>query len=239
MSRIVVFLLLITLLAGCLPVTRTVSTTTPIDNHPTGTVVSPGTNPYVPQPGDDQLTRSNAYVESSEIYSLEIYPPQFRLALSGSLPTPCHQLRIVMPAPDADGRLSIEVYSVVKPDQICAQVLEPFKATLSLDGHPAGTYSIWVNGAKVGDIVVPPPLEEGSSMKGWEIHSWQENGVWYYSVLVGTNRSKTLEEVQDPAVRLESIEALKEKLATLVKGEWVTWLVLDYGGLELPPQSVG
>ncbi|MHB1354992.1 MAG: hypothetical protein ACYCZF_03335 [Anaerolineae bacterium] len=237
MSRIVVFLLLIALLAGCLPVTRSVSTTTPIDNGPTGTVVSPVTNPYAPQPGDDQLTRGKAYIESSEIYTLESYPPQFRLALSGSLPTPCHQLRILLPVLAANGRLSIDVYSVAKSDQVCAQVLKPFTATLSLDGHPAGTYNIWVNGAKVGDIVVPPPLE-GRSMKGWEIYSWQVDGVWYYALLVGTNRNKTLEEVQDPAVRLESIEMLKERLSQLAEGEWVTWLVLDYGGLELPPQSV-
>ena len=39
-------------------------------------------------------------------------------------------------------------------------------------------------------------------------------------------------------MRLGSIEALKERLSQLAKGEWVTWLVLDYGGLEMPPQTV-
>jgi hypothetical protein len=271
MSRIVIGLVIIALLAACAPVG--VGTTTPVTSavpngvatalptrqattspssaatsSPTEVVTTtpdagidssqPGTaNPYQPLENDTLLKRGNVFIDSSQIIVLESFPPQFRMAIKGSLPTPCHQLRLSVGHPDANNRVDIEAYSVYDPEAVCIQVLKEFDAVLSLDGLATGKYSIWLNGQSVGEIDVPAPLE-GKSMKGWEIYSWQVDGVWYYALLVGTNRNKTLEEVQDPAVRLASLEVLKERLAGLAEGEWVTWLVLDYGGLELPPQTV-
>jgi len=48
----------------------------------------------------------------------------------------------------------VEAYSVASPEAVCAQVLEPFEETLSLDNLPAGTYTIYLNGEKIGDITV-------------------------------------------------------------------------------------
>ncbi len=36
------------------------------------------------------------------------------------------------------------------------------------------------------------------SMKGYELYSWQDGDRWYFSVLVGTNRNKTLDEIRSP-----------------------------------------
>ncbi|MCE5258631.1 MAG: hypothetical protein LLG44_06145 [Chloroflexi bacterium] len=191
---------------------------------------------YAPQPGDEDLTRGTVYIDSREIFLLKTNPPQFRLSISGALPTPCHALRVVVPAADAEGRIDIEAYSLVKPGAMCAQVLEPFSTTISLAGYPAGQYSIWLNGDKVGEMVVPASGD--ISMKGWELYSWQEDGVFSYALLAGTNRLKTLDEIQALDVRLADVEAVKTALARLAEGEVITWSVLDYGGGELPPQAV-
>jgi len=33
------------------------------------------------------------------------------------------------------------------------------------------------------------------SMKGWKLYSWPDGSYWNYSVLIGTNRVKSYEEV--------------------------------------------
>ncbi|MDO8754446.1 MAG: hypothetical protein Q7J80_11170, partial [Anaerolineales bacterium] len=77
---------------------------------------------------------------------LESYPLQFVLALKGSLPTPCHQLRVAVNPPDAGDNVVVAVYSVSIPDEMCVQVLEPFEVNIPLGSFPAGRYTLWVNG---------------------------------------------------------------------------------------------
>ena len=83
---------------------------------------------------------------------MESYPVQIMLALKGSLPTPCNQLRVVDNPPDKQNRIQVEVYSVLDPEQMCAQVLEPFEANIGLGSFPRGHYSVWVNGEMVGEF---------------------------------------------------------------------------------------
>jgi hypothetical protein len=45
-------------------------------------------------------------------------------------------------------------------------------------------------------------------MKGYELYSWQQDGQWVFSLLVGTNREKTLDEIQSPQARL-TLDALE------------------------------
>ena len=66
-----------------------------------------------------------------------------------------------------------------------------------------------------------------SSIKGWELRSWLESGKWHFSLLVGTNRLKTDEEIKQSAV--ESINDIKNMLNQLAPGERVSW-----GGFTLP-----
>ena len=60
-------------------------------------------------------------------------------------------------------------------------------------------------------------------MKGWELYSWQEEGQWRFSLLEGTNRAKSIDEIQSPGTRLDGIDALRPALEGLEGGEWVTW----------------
>ena len=113
---------------------------------------------YAPQAGDSALTLGEAFVEDSSVLILESFPPQFRLSLVGSLPTPCHELRVAFSPPDARQQIMVDVYSVVNPDLMCMQVLAPFSATVSLDGYVVGpTYSVIVNGDRVGEFTPQAP----------------------------------------------------------------------------------
>ena len=193
---------------------------------------------FDPQPGDEYVTKGPVYLDSAEILILESYPSQFRLALKGSLPDPCHQLRVVVPQPDAQNVVDVEVYSVVDPGSVCIQVLAPFEVSVSLDGFPAGTYNIRVNGDPAGQIDVAAPLE-GHSMKGYELYSWQSDGNWFFSLLIGTNRMKTIEEITDPLVQLEGVDALKEQLVKLPSREFVSWFPLQSEpGAAYPPAKI-
>jgi hypothetical protein len=119
----------------------------------------PSTAPaYAPQPGDSGLLRGEAFVDASSVLILESFPPQFKLSLAGSVPTPCHQLRVALAAPDAQHRILVEVYTVVDPDLMCTQVLAPFSATIALEGYAVGpTYRVVVNGAEVGEFTPQAP----------------------------------------------------------------------------------
>lgn len=141
------FLTLI-LLAGCGLFSATPSPDTPVNDL----TPSPGGPPYAPQPGDDALHRGPAFVEATDILVLESFPLQFQLSLSGNLPTPCHELRIVVDEPDANNNIAVDVYSVVDPNAICIQVLQAFQASVNLGSFPAGHYTVTVNGGAAGEF---------------------------------------------------------------------------------------
>lgn len=152
--RFLLFMMLVFAACSPLPGTATLPpdstvTSPPGDNMPTS---EPVPNPLAPRPGDEQLTRGNAFVQEAGLLIRESYPPQIALTVSGELPTPCHQLRVAVPAPDQENKLAVEVYSVVNPDMMCTQVLQPFQEQVELGSFPSGHYSVWVNGELAGEF---------------------------------------------------------------------------------------
>jgi hypothetical protein len=141
------FPLILTLLAGCSLFSAAPSPDTPVNN-----LTPAPESPYAPQPGDDALQRGNAFVEATDILVLESFPLQFQLSLSGNLPTPCHELRIVVAEPDANANIAVDVYSVVDPSLICIQVLKAFQASINLGSFPTGHYTVTVNGEAAGEF---------------------------------------------------------------------------------------
>jgi len=135
--------------SGATPPPDTVVTSPPILPMPPTTAEA---NPYAPKPGDDRLMRGNVYIDAAELLVLEIYPPMFVLVLRGSLPTPCNELRIAINPPDDQNRIMVDVYSVVDPNLVCIQVLQPFDANVSLSSFATGHYTVWVNGEKIGEF---------------------------------------------------------------------------------------
>lgn len=78
------------------------------------------------------------------------------------------------------------------------------------------------------------------SMKGYELYSWKFRREWYFSLLVGTNRQKTLGEIISPKVRLKGVAALKKKLSRLPKGSEVIFST-GHGSipqLVFPPRPI-
>jgi diacylglycerol kinase len=90
----------------------------------------------------------------------------------------------------------------------------------------------------VGLLILGPPLwqevggwfggspqgarSEEVAFKGMELYSWQsESGEWQYAILTGTNRNKTLAEVQAKPLDMQS---LKKVINGLAVGESLFWV---------------
>lgn len=146
------------LIVACTPAPVPVPNTLP----PEAPVTSPPQNgsapvetpemPFAPKPDDIKLSRGNVFISESGLLIRESFPPQISLGLSGDLPTPCHELRVVVQEPDAENKINVEVYSVVDPDQVCIQVLKPFQEHIDLGTFPRGHYTVWVNGELIGEF---------------------------------------------------------------------------------------
>jgi hypothetical protein len=96
-------------------------------------------------------------------------------------------------------------------------------------------------------------LEVAHSMKGWELYSWPQGDYWHYSLLVGTNHTKTLDEVisggssEAHLITVSGTDTLKAVLARFPEDEYITWIGAgwlqscwggNYGDLKLPPQPI-
>jgi len=110
-------------------------------------------NPFAPVPADTQWVSGNVYLDMREVGLLK--NNKIGLKLAGNLPTPCHQLRVMISEPDDEKQIRIEVYSVANPDEMCIQILAPFEAEIPLGSFDEGEYAIWVNGEQIGEFQVP------------------------------------------------------------------------------------
>ena len=104
-------------------------------------------HPYSPKPGDELLTRGPVTIE--KVTTASPRPSEAAvLTITGTLPTPCHELRLSVPdAPAADGSIRIEAWSMADPDRMCAQVLQPFSVQVPVR---AADFGITVNGQQAG-----------------------------------------------------------------------------------------
>ena len=120
------------------------------------TPAPPGTeepiNSYAPGKGDESLQRGPVYIDAKDILTLESFTLHIQLHVQGSLPTPCHQLRVVLDKPDQQNQIHVSIYSLVNPDQACTQILDPFEVNIPLGSFPSGNYTILVNDERVGEI---------------------------------------------------------------------------------------
>ncbi len=72
----------------------------------------------------------------------------------------------------------------------------------------------------VGGAAWAQPRSAHSS-EGWEIYSWRMGGRWYFSLLEGARREKSLEEIA--GAKLEGLVELERKLTLLQMGERLAW----------------
>lgn len=108
-------------------------------------------NPYAPSLDDAALSKGPVILNSIGLMVMTSYPDQIALSLDGSMPSPCHQLRIkVLPFTPGSGRVDVEVYSVFDREQVCQSVLQIFNENVPIGRFPPGLYELYVNGALVG-----------------------------------------------------------------------------------------
>jgi len=101
--------------------------------------------------------------------------------------------------------------------------------------------------------IVENPLPH--SMKGYELYSWSVDNLWYFTLITGTNRLKTYEEITTVEntednegwvkITVKNTAALKELLERLLSGENVLWIgdnrvsaAGDNPDFSLPSQSI-
>jgi len=111
----------------------------------------------------------------------------------------------------------------------------------------------------IGLLILGPPLwqkvgvwfgqspqtsrAEQTAFKGMELYTWQDKtGGWQYAILEGTNRNKTLAEVQAAPLDLQGV---KMAIGQLAVGESLFWMNNAYDtdagqtlNLPLPPQAI-
>ena len=99
----------------------------------------------------------------------------------------------------------------------------------------------------------PSPLPH--SMKGYELYSWQADDEWHFTLITGTNRLKSLEEITSGAdtvsadgwvrISVQGVDAVESLLRRLPEHEEIMWIgdlwleraQVDPGSLTLPPRE--
>lgn len=109
---------------------------------------------YKPQPTDGNHLRNNVFIdmEASQILVMESFPIQVNVLLTGNLPDPCHELRVVPVTDETTRRVDLEVYSLTIKGKACITVIQPFEATISLGSFSGGTYEVFINDEKLGEF---------------------------------------------------------------------------------------
>jgi hypothetical protein len=84
----------------------------------------------------------------------------------------------------------------------------------------------------------PDPLPE--AVKGYELFSWQSDSDWNFTLITGTNRSKSFDELMSPdsqvtadgfvKITVSGIEKIKQVLAMLPAQTEVFWTGMDLSG---------
>jgi hypothetical protein len=100
------------------------------------------------------------------------------------------------------------------------------------------------------------PAQLPACMKGYDLLSWQMGEDWIFTLITGTNRNKTFQEIMSPEsqvtkdgfvkITVAGVEELKKVLNLLPANEWITWGGMDLAGqvpsgtvyFTFPPQDV-
>jgi hypothetical protein len=109
---------------------------------------------FTTQPGDDKLTLGEVSMDmtASKLIISGMQPNEVSANLKGSLPDPCHQLRIELTPADAQNKIILHEYSVFNSHTACITVIQPFQVIFPLGSFSSGHYSVYVNGQLLGEF---------------------------------------------------------------------------------------
>ena len=102
---------------------------------------------------------------------------------------------------------------------------------------------------QAGKLITVPDNPLPRSFKGYELYSWQQDNLWNYTLITGTNRDKTVEEIitgnntvsEDGLVNIHVIgeEQLKALISRIPSNEFVIWLSGPRADLTQSPVNFG
>ena len=93
------------------------------------------------------------------------------------------------------------------------------------------TMAALMMGLAVGCVAAPQRAEK-PAFKGMDLYSWKPEGKdWHFSLLAGTNRQKSTEEITKPETAFVGVAELQNRLSALAKGESVFWRNLAKEGV--------
>jgi serpin B len=94
------------------------------------------------------------------------------------------------------------------------------------------------------------------SLKGYELYSWEEDNQWHFTLITGTNRAKTMEEITSKEdfisetgwvkIQVVGAHAIKDVLSRLPQSESIFWCDELHIGqttgtdidIQLPPEQI-
>ncbi|MDF1836382.1 MAG: hypothetical protein P1V35_00810 [Planctomycetota bacterium] len=99
-----------------------------------------------------------------------------------------------------------------------------------------GSLALWLPACGAPESA--PARESHARFKGVELYSWPgEAGQWLFSLVDGTNRLKSMHEIQGTQAPIVGLEALAAEFGQLAEGEQVYWLH-HVAGFEYPPGAM-
>jgi hypothetical protein len=137
---------------------------------------------------------------------------------------------------------------------------EPHVITLEL-GYPSSSFyggedprnnpevmrSLEQAGKLITKLSIAAVDELPHSMKGYELYSWSEDSQWHFTLITGTNRNKTLEEIISNEdfiseagwvqIQVVGVDAIKAVLGKLHQGEEILWLTRPRSE-QTPPGNI-
>jgi len=144
---------------------------------------------------------------------------------------------------------------------------EPKVITLEL-GYPSSSFYIGEDprnntaviksleqaGKLINKLSITSVYQLPRSMKGYELYSWEENNQWHFTLITGTNRTKTMEEITSKEdfisetgwvkIHVVGADAIQDVLSRLSQSESVFWCDKLHIGqttetnLQLPPEQI-
>jgi len=119
---------------------------------------------------------------------------------------------------------------------------------------PAILKSLEQAGKLINKLSITAVNELPYSMKGYELYSWSEDSQWHFTLITGTNRNKTLEEIISNEdfiseagwvqIHVAGVDAIKAVLSKLHEGEEILWLAglrekteQTNINIQLPPET--
>lgn len=72
-------------------------------------------------------------------------------------------------------------------------------------------------------------------MKGFDLYAWEKDGIILFTLLPGTNREKTSEEIYDRTNAVEGMSAIEHTINGIDSGEYIFLKPIQIDTIQLEP----